>query len=70
MPTVNNNPIACVKKHKPEIAQKRAENKKKLIDEIISMIENDICGYENFCLDLAREALQKRTQKELKEFLC
>ena len=70
MPTVDNNPIAHGSKRRPDIALKRAENKEKLVDEIINMIQDNMYEYEKFCLDLVREALLKRTQKELKEFLC
>ena len=69
MNRVNNNPITKVKKRRPDIAIKRAENKYRLVYECMNMIKNDIFGYEDFLFDLARESLYKRTQKELKEIL-
>jgi hypothetical protein len=69
MSTVDNNPIAVIRKKCPEIAAKRAENKQKLINQILFMISTDMYNYEGLCLNLAEEALQTKTQKELKEYL-
>ena len=51
------------------ISAKRKENKEKLIEDILDMFQGDICNYEEVMLDLCKEALQKRTQKQLKEWL-
>jgi len=69
MPTVDNNPIAIIRKKRPEIAAKRYENKQKLINQILHMMSTDMYDYEDLCLSLAEEALQTKTQKELKEYL-
>ena len=52
-----------------KISQKRKENKQKLIDDILDMFSGDIYNYEELMLDLCRESLETRTQKELKEWL-
>lgn len=52
-----------------KISQKRKENKQKLINEILHMFSSDMYSYESCVLDLCEESLQKRTQKELKEWL-
>ena len=51
------------------ISQKRKENKQKLINEILDMFRGDMYSYEGCVLDLCRESLETRTQKELKTFL-
>lgn len=50
-------------------AEKAKQNKKDLIDDFIWELKGDIYGYEDYILDLVRETLEKRTQKELKYFL-
>lgn len=52
-----------------QISTKRKENKEKLIEDILDMFQGDICNYEEAMLDLCRESLKTRTQKELKEWL-
>jgi len=51
------------------ISAKRKENKKKLIENILDMFSQNMYSYEGCVLDLCKEALQKRTQKQLKEWL-
>lgn len=51
------------------IHAKRKENKEKLIENILDMFQGSICNYEEVMLDLCKEALQTRTQKQLKEWL-
>lgn len=69
MAIVDNNPIAKNRKRNSKLALKRKENKQKLINQILHMISSNMYDYEDLCLDLVEESLQKRTQKELKEFL-
>lgn len=69
MGTVDNNPIAKIKKTSLEKMLKRRENKQILINQILHMISSNMYDYEDLCLSLVEESLQKRTQKELKEFL-
>ena len=52
-----------------KISQKRKEDKQKLINEILDMFRGDMYSYEGCVLDLCRESLETRTQKELKTFL-
>ena len=48
-------------------AQKAKENKTKLIETIIEDLENNLYDSRYYIFDLCREALSRRTQKELKE---
>lgn len=48
---------------------KRAENKKKLVEEVLDDIFNDVYSWEDYAKGLCKEALMKRTQKELKQLL-
>lgn len=52
-----------------ERAKKQRINKDKLIEELIEDMFEDTYNYEDYMRGLCREALQKRTQKELKEIL-
>lgn len=52
-----------------KISAKRKENKEKLIEDILDMFQGDIYNYEEVMLDLCKESLQTRTQKQLKEWL-
>lgn len=47
----------------------RKENKEKLIEMIVSQLQSQVYEYEDFIFNLCREALLKRTNKELKELL-
>lgn len=51
------------------ISAKRKENKQKLIGDILDMFKENMYSYESCVLDLCKESLQKRTQKQLKEWL-
>ena len=48
-------------------AQKAKENKNELIETIIEDLENNLYDSRYYIFDLCREALSRRTQKELKE---
>jgi hypothetical protein len=50
-----------------ERAKKAQENKNALIETIIDDLENNLYDSRYYIFDLCREALSKRTQKELKE---
>lgn len=52
-----------------KISQKRKENKQRLINDILDMFSGDIYNYEELMLDLCKESLETRTQKDLKTFL-
>ena len=52
-----------------KISAKRKENKEKLIEDILDMFQGDIYNYEEVMLELCKESLQTRTQKQLKEWL-
>lgn len=69
MATVDKHPIATIRKKRPDIAAKRIENKQKLVKEVLSMIYENMHEYKNLCLDLMEESLQRRSQKQLKEWL-
>ena len=49
--------------------EKRIAKKQQIINNVVNMLEDDICSYEEFIFDLVKEALQKRTNKELLEIL-
>ena len=57
------------KKKRSDIATKRAENKQKLINEILHMISSDMYEYEDLVLNLAESELERWTQKDLKTLL-
>jgi hypothetical protein len=69
MGTVDNNPIAVVKKKRPDLAAKRQQNKQDLVNELIWQMKSNIYEWEDYLLQLAEEALLKRSQKDLKEIL-
>lgn len=48
---------------------KRQENKQRLISDLKSQMRDDQYAWQDFIWDLIDEALQKRTQKELKQLL-
>jgi len=51
------------------LAKKRKESKNKLIESVIEDLKDNIFDSSDYIFDLCREALIKRTQKELKEIL-
>ncbi len=52
-----------------KITEKRRANKERLVNECINMLWDNQYEYSQFIKDLLWEALNKRTQKELKEIL-
>ena len=52
-----------------EKRMKRREVKRKLIEQVVDMLQGDVYNYEEFTYDLVREALWRRTNKEMKEML-
>ena len=56
------------KEYFKKVSEKRKANKAKLIENIIEDIFDDLGSYKDYAKDLIREALNKRTQTELKEF--
>ena len=67
----NSNNVIVKSKNKVylERAKKAKKNKEKLIKDLISDMMDDNYGYRDFIEGLCYEALQKRSQKELKEIL-
>lgn len=53
--------------NKKYLSWKRIENKNILIEDIIDNLWDNIYSSEEYIKDLCREALNRRTQKELKE---
>lgn len=52
-----------------KITEKRRANKEKLVNNCVDMLWDNQYEYSDFIKDLLKEALNKRTQKELKEIL-
>lgn len=76
MSTIDNNPITSYKVRSRERQAKNAQkslrrklNKEALVLELINDMFNDTYNYEDFMKGLCKEALYKRTQKELKKIL-
>lgn len=55
--------------NRTEKGKKSFENKENLIEKLIQEINNDSYNWQDFSTGLMREALWKRTQKELKQIL-
>jgi len=51
------------------LAHKRKENKQKLLDEVVEMIDEDHYNYRRVIKDCLYESFSKCTQKELKTWL-
>jgi len=69
MSSVDNNPIAVCKRKNPAKAKIQRENKEKLVNKLLNDMFNNLYNYEDYMKGLCREALYKRTQKELKQIL-
>lgn len=69
MSSVDNNPVAVYKKKNPAKAKIQRENKEKLVNKLLDDMFSDLCNYGDYMKELCREALYKRTQKELKQIL-
>jgi hypothetical protein len=52
-----------------EKRKKRKENKEKLVEQVIGVLQEDAYGYYDFTYDLVREALWRRTNKKIREIL-